>query len=123
MQILLKIGTFLCVFSLSAQAEWKPEYASAPQHVREWYKNAELTPAARRRFAFKHCCDHADVVRTKFQVSKSTAGDEWYWLDGESWRRVPDDIIHWNEKAPDGQPTLFVYSGKETCFYPGEEGI
>lgn len=36
---------------------------------------------------------------------------------------VPPDIIHWGESAPGGQPTLFVYSGMETCFFPGDSGI
>ena len=56
-------------------------------------------------------------------VNKTNAGDEWFWLDAGTWRRIPDDIIHWNKHAPGGRPTLFVYSGKETCFYPGEGGV
>ncbi len=104
----------------AADARWKPEYANAPQAVQDWYKNAELTSQARLRFPFKNCCEHADVVKTQFRVNKATTGDEWYWLDGEVWRRVPDDIIHWGKTAPSKQPTLFVYAGKETCFWPGE---
>jgi hypothetical protein len=119
----LKTCVLLCLLTCPAAAEWKPEYASAPQAVRDWYKNAELTVEARKRFPFKNCCEHADVVRTKFQVNKTSAGDEWFWLDAGNWRRVPDDIIHWNKQAPGGRPTLFVYSGKETCFFPGEGGI
>jgi hypothetical protein len=48
-------------------------------------------------------------------------GDTWLWLDPDRniWREVPDDIIHWGESAPDGRPTLFIYQGQETCFYPG----
>ena len=106
-----------------ANAEWKPEYASSPPEVREWYRNAELTKAAQGRFPFKKCRDHADVVKTKFTVNKTTNGDEWYWLNGERWWRIPDDIIHWGRSAPGGKPTLFVYSGKETCFFPGDSGI
>lgn len=106
-----------------ADARWKPEYASQPQEVRDWYSRAELTPKAQMCFPFKSCCEHADVVKTQFRVNKSTSGDEWYWLDGEKWRRVPEDIIHWGQTAPSKQPTLFVYDGKETCFWPGEEGI
>ena len=108
--------------TLAGRAEWKPEYASQPQDVRDWYKNAELTTAAQVRFPFKKCCDHADVVRTRFSVSRIDGHDEWSWLDGATWRRVPDDVIHWGVSAPGGQPTLFVYSGKETCFFPGESG-
>src|SRR5262245_19664640 len=104
-------------------ATWKPEYANLQFEVQQWYRNAELTKAAQPRFPFKKCCDHSDVVKTKFNVNKTSAGDEWYWLDGEEWRRIPDDIIHWNESAPTRLPTLFIYNGKETCFFPGEGGL
>ncbi len=102
---------------------WKPEYASQPIEVQQWYQNAELTTAAQHRFPFKKCCDHADVVTTRFSVNRTNAGDEWYWLDGARWRRIPDDIIHWDQHAPNGQPTLFVFDGKATCFFPGDGGI
>ena len=121
---------FLCFVVLAAgllisqaEARWKSEYANAPQAVRDWYQTAQLTPKAQMRFAFKNCCEHADVVKTQFRVNRLDAGDEWYWLDGQDWRRIPDDIIHWGETAPSKQPTLFVYQGKETCFWPGESGI
>lgn len=110
----------LCL--VPAAAEWKPEYASTSIETQQWYRNAELTKAAQQRFPFKKCCDHADVVRTSFRVDKSSGADEWLYLDGDQWKRVPPDIIHWGESAPDGRPTLFVYAGKETCFFPGESG-
>ena len=113
----------LLALSVQAQATWKPEYASNAPEIRAWYQNAELTDAAKFRFPFKKCCDHSDVVKTRFTVNKTTSGDEWFWLDGEEWRRIPPDIIHWGETAPSGEPTLFVYSGKETCFFPGDSGI
>src|ERR1700761_2448026 len=77
----------LVVLALVAQvqARWKPEYANQPPEVQAWYRNAELTEAAQARFPFKKCCDHADVVKTKFNVNRTTAGDEWYWLDGQTW--------------------------------------
>lgn len=103
--------------------KWKPEYASLPQEIQDWYKRAELTPAAQERLHIKSCCEHADVVKTKFRVNKTDGADEWEWLDGEKWKRVPPDIIHWGETAPGGEPTLFVWNGKETCFYPGQGGI
>lgn len=104
-----------------AHATWKAEYASRSPEELDWYRNAELTPEARIRFPFSKCCDHSDVVKTRFTINKTDHGDEWYWLDGETWKRVPPDIIHWGESAPGGEPTLFVYSGKETCFFPGGE--
>jgi len=113
------------ILGAQANATWKVEYAANPPEVQvqAWYQNAELTQAARARFPFKKCCDHADVVKTKFTVNKTTNGDEWFWLDGEQWRRIPADIIHWGVSAPGGQPTLFVYSGRETCFFSGDSGI
>lgn len=105
------------------EARWKAEYASQPPEVQQWYRDAELTRAAQVRFPFKKCCDHADVVKTRFNVNRTNAGDEWYWLDGNNWRRIPDDIIHWDQHAPGGKPTLFVFDGNETCFFPGDGGI
>ncbi|HEX4557266.1 MAG TPA: hypothetical protein VH249_24975 [Xanthobacteraceae bacterium] len=122
MKLLLSLILILASATPS-QARWKPEYENQPAEVQEWYRNAEVTEAARQRFPFKKCCDNADVVQTKFNVNRTNAGDEWYWLDGETWRRIPDDIIHWDKRAPNGKPTLFVYSGKETCFFPGDGGI
>src|SRR6185312_9325283 len=66
------------VLAVQVQARWKPEYASQPPEVQQWYRNAELTAAAQARFRFKKCCDHADVVKTKFNVNRTTSGDEWY---------------------------------------------
>jgi len=117
---------FTALFALGVppQATWKPEYASNPPEVQEWYRNAELTSSARVRFPFKKCCDHADVVKTKFAVNKVDGRDEWFYEDSPGhMKRIPDDIIHWGKTAPNGQPTLFVYSGNETCFFPGDGGI
>lgn len=113
----------LTLLAQTASAEWKPEYAQASPEIREWYRTAELTDAAQRRMPFKKCCDHADVVKTQFKVSTVNGEDEWYWFDKDQWRRVPPDIIHWGQSAPGGKPTLFVYSGQETCFWPGEGGL
>lgn len=115
----------IVMVSVGADAHWRPEYASQPPEVQAWYQNAELTKEAQQRFHFQKCCAHSDVVQTQFRVNKATAGDEWFWLDPDTnaWRRVPADIIHWGESAPGGQPTLFVYSGMETCFFPGDSGI
>jgi hypothetical protein len=117
---------FLCFVALSAgllisqaEARWKSEYANVPQAVRDWYQTAHLTPKAQMRFAFKNCCEHADVVKTQFRVNRLDAGDEWYWLDGQDWRRIPDDIIHWGETAPSKQPTLFVYQRQGDVFLAG----
>lgn len=117
------VAALLLALLAQASAEWKPEYAQASPEVQDWYRNAELTEAAQLRFPFKKCCDHADVVRTQFRVDRASGGDEWFYLDGATWRRIPPDIIHWGKSAPGGQPTLFVYHDKETCFFPGDSGI
>jgi hypothetical protein len=46
-------GVLLSVLDNPAEARWKPEYASMPQEVRDWYQKAELTPKAQLRFAFE----------------------------------------------------------------------
>jgi hypothetical protein len=106
-----------------ARATWKPEYANAAPEVQQWYRDAELTDAAQRRFGFKSCCAHSDVVKTSFRVDKATDGDAWYWLKDGQWAQIPSDIIHWGESAPDGQPTLFAIGNLPTCFYPGQGGL
>src|SRR3954454_21381955 len=90
--------TALFALGVQAQATWKPEYASNPPEVQEWYRNAELTSSARVRFPFKKCCDHADVVKTKFAVNKVDGRDEWFYEDSPGhMKRIPDDIIHWGK--------------------------
>lgn len=114
----------LCLCVSAAPATWKPEYAQASPLVQDWYRNAELTAEAQKRFPFKKCCDHADVVRTRFEVNKTSGGDEWFYEDSPGhMKRIPPDIIHWGQSAPGGAPTLFVYAGQETCFFPGDSGI
>jgi hypothetical protein len=106
-----------------AFARWKAEYAQADPAVRNWYETRDLTPAAQKRFAFKSCCAHSDVVKTKFKVG-GAGNDEWWWLDADGkWRRVPDDVIHWNEHAPGGDPVMFAIGSEPTCFYPPDAGI
>ena len=63
------------------------------------------------------------MFRTKFKVG-GDGGDEWWYLKDKTWTRIPNDIVHWGEHAPDGRPTLFIYqsTGQELCFYPGEDG-
>jgi hypothetical protein len=97
------------------------QWEHSPYH--QWYKAQELTPAAKQRFKIDKCCDNAEVVRTDFRVDRSGKQDQWWWLDGNEWRQIPDYIIHWGEHAPDKRPTLFIWNGKTTCFFPPEEGI
>lgn len=118
----LSVFAVLLVTSTRCHATWKPEYASQPQEVRDWYESRELTAAARDRFHFKSCCAHSDVVKTKFKVG-GAGNDQWRWLDGDTWHRIPDDIIHWNEHAPGGEPVMFAVGANPVCFFPPDGGI
>jgi len=114
----------LLLFSVPAFARDAGQWEHENPAVRAWYENAELTVPAQKRFGFKSCCAHSDVVRTQFRVSHDDGADQWWWLDRGAWKQVPADIIHWGEAAPDNQPTLFLLGGEgePTCFYPGESG-
>jgi hypothetical protein len=114
-----------------AKATWKPQYAQAPQAVQDWYQHAELTPAAAKRLGFVGCCDDADVVNAKFRFTKEDGNPAWYFQRAGVWLRIPDDIIHWDQSAPDNKPTLFALAhdtlgqpaGTLTCFYPPSGGF
>ena len=121
------LGLFLYVMAAlvsPANATWKQEYANAPQAVQDWYKNAELTPAAKTRFNFQKCCAQSETVKTKFKIDKSTGADEWFWLDpsDNSWKQVPPDIIHWDQSGPNGEAVLFAIGRTPTCFFPPQGG-
>lgn len=119
------------IVALPAHATWKPEYASAPQAVQDWYRSATLTKPAQKRLGFIGCCDSSEVVKTKFKVDRTTGQDVWLYLKDGKYEPIPSDIIHWGESAPDGKPTLFVLNhdvlgqpaGTPTCFYPPPGGI
>lgn len=113
----------LCVYAAAAMARDNGQYANADPAIREWYRTRQLTPAAQERFPFKSCCDGADVVKTQFRVDKTTGRDAWEWLDGQTWRRIPDDIIHYDEHAPGGEAVLFAVGGQPVCFFTPESGI
>ena len=113
----------LCVFGVKALARDNGQYANVDPAVREWYRTRQLTPQAQERFPFKSCCDAADVVRTQFRVDNKNGKDVWEWLDGQTWQRIPDDIIHYDESAPGGEAVLFAVGGKPVCFFIPNGGI
>ncbi|MFL6796829.1 MAG: hypothetical protein ACJ8F3_05400 [Xanthobacteraceae bacterium] len=90
-------------------------------------QNAETMPGSmpRKVKGWAKCCNHAEVFRTLSRVSATDNGDDGYYqLPNGSWKLIPRDIIHpLNEHAPDGQPTLFILLGIETCFFLGEGAI
>lgn len=106
-----------------AFARWKPEYAAADPAVRSWYETRELTPAAQKRFGFRSCCAHADVVHTQFKVA-GDGHDQWLWqTEDGTFKPVPGDIIHWNEFSPGQEPVMFAVGGQPVCFFPPGGGI
>jgi hypothetical protein len=117
------IATVACAL-LATQAEARDpdgRYAQSPH--RDWYQTRRLTPEAYKRFGFPSCCSHSDVVRTKFRPTPE-GGDGWEYVDASGkWARVPDDIIHWGEGTPTGEPVLFAVAGRPVCFFPGDGGI
>ena len=48
---------------------------------------------------FKSCCDNGDVFKTRFRVGTQNE-DQWEYLDGETWKVIPADIIS-NEPSLD----------------------
>lgn len=126
MRLPAKVLLFL-LMAIFVMSGAKADPAIHGSHGHDWYAEAELTEAARTRLgvSWKKCCNQSEVVRTKFRVDRTTYDDVWEWFDPmlNKWRVVPADIIHWGVHAPDKRPTLFIYGGIETCFYPPEEGI
>jgi hypothetical protein len=106
---------------------WTQELiAQADPSVRDWYEKQEINPAAQKRLnvTFKSCCKNGDVFLTQFRIGPGEDGDdEWWYLQKGVWKRIPDDVIHWGEYAPDGRATLFLYTsgGQELCFYPSRD--
>jgi hypothetical protein len=107
----------------ASQAKWKPQYASAPQEVQDWYKSRKLTDAAAKRFAFKSCCDGSDKVETQFRVDRATGDDKWYYQKDGQWTEVPPDVIWWDEHSATGETVMFALDGKPTCFFPPRGGL
>jgi hypothetical protein len=114
--------------TLSATAALTALALTVPAWSDSWFERQTLTSATMKRLnvGWNSCCLGSEVVKTKFRVDKTSNGDEWYYLkEDNTWKRVPDDTIHWGQHGPGGQATLFVYfmTGEETCFYPPQEGI
>ena len=121
LKLILIALPFVLLWVCASHAEWKPQYAQASPAVQDWYRNAELTEAAQKRFGFKSCCAHSDVVKTRFRLIGRDDG--WEYLDAKGrWVQVPQDIIH-TDPAPEGEPIMFEVGGRPTCFFPPQGGI
>ena len=108
-----------------ASGEWKPEYAQASPERQQWFQSQRINPDAQKRLGvtFKSCCDNGDVFKTRFRVSNN-GSDQWEYLDGETWKVIPADIIH-EEPSLDNTPVLFRHrlNGMELCFFKPQGGI
>ena len=64
-----------------ASSEWRPEYAQASPERQQWFQSQQINPDAQKRLgvAFKSCCDHGDVFKTRFRVGND-GGDRWEYL-------------------------------------------
>ncbi len=121
------LGIFLVCSALSAALVATRvhghELPGIPQENQQWYQNAETNPEARATFPtpWAKCCNHAELIPVK-NIIFPTDKHGWQWNDEGVVKNIPDIIIHWSEAAPDNQPTLFVYIGIMTCFYPPQGG-
>lgn len=123
MNLIVRIALWvlLCCFPLGAAAHELQDVSEAYQ---TWANNAETTDEAYARLGWRKCCNHAEVFRTKFVPFKENGADGYLYLtEAGTWKRIPADVIHWDKSAPDGRPTLFIYKGKETCFFVAQGGI
>jgi len=125
--LLCWLGVFLCCGLLAAALAY-PAYAhdlpGIPAENQAWYQNAETNPGSTPRtvHGWQKCCNHAEVVDAKY-IIRPDGKDGWRWNDNGVLKDIPLDIIHWYDSAPDNKPTLFVYNGVMTCFYPPSGGV
>jgi len=114
---------------IKAWPRWDERFAQIEQSTRDWYKAQELNPTTWERMgspSWHGCCEKGDVYRTGFRVVEDGTKygrDAYFYFKDGAWKEIPDDVIHWDQHAPDGRPTLFLLwgNGKELCFYPGRE--
>lgn len=125
---LLAIGFALLASSAIAQEEPVTDpYAHVPKHIRDWYRNAQLTPEAEKRFNYKSCCDIGDALdaKFKFMVDQKTGKEAWFYQQSGTaeWHIIPDFIIQHGKPHPEGKGVLFAVWGNLVCFFPPEGGI
>lgn len=121
---------------VAAGAQAHDEHDYGPEY-NEWAKKQLVTPeAGRTRFGCAKyepnnnscfCCNKSEIVKTKFRLVEvegeryPVEGWEWLVPGTNIWRRVPRDIIHWDEPTPTKEGVLFLLNGTERCFFPPQE--
>lgn len=123
------IVAVLAIATLSAaEARWKPEYASEPQAVRDWYARRTTTQEWRLRTNngwYRYCCDHADAPDGV--KAQRTPDGHWQFRlsDTEAWQTLPDDVVEEDIATPYGKPVVFIdaqWHLGPVCFFPGGAG-
>lgn len=123
MNFVIRVALWACLLSFPVEMA-AHELLGVPQENQSWYQNAETNPEARSTFphAWVKCCNHAEVIEAKYIV-RPDGKDGWRWNDNGVLKDIPSIITHWGESAPDNKPTLFVYQGVMTCFYPPQGSV
>ena len=53
-------------------------------------------------------------------MDRTTAEDQWFYLDGNAWRQVFADAIQMGKPMLTGEAVMFAYNGLITCFFPAD---
>lgn len=103
---------------------YRQEFAQLDPEVRKWYQTRTMTEETRKRLGvtYSSCCDHGDVVHTEIRRADIFGKMHWFWLDGEAWKEIPQDIIQFGQFPPGNEPVLFVYNKEPVCFFPPDVG-
>jgi hypothetical protein len=119
-------GVLLLAVAVSwpASARWREEFANVDPVIRAWYESRNMTEATMKRLGWhwRSCCDHGDVVHTQFDHRDVFGKGEWYYMAEGDWKLIPEDTVQYGQSPPKNEPVLFVYYGKEVCFFPPDAG-
>lgn len=121
MLTLMRAMVVLALLTFPALSEW--DGVKGPNSA--WYEAQQINPEAQMRLgvSWKSCCAHSDVVTTRFRVDRTSAEDVWFYLDDNTWRKVPSDTVQTGKPTPSGEAVMFAYQGVITCFFPSDGGI
>lgn len=125
---------FSIVSALSHEAHQHPSlvgWAEEQMVTPEYGRNRGICPEQDPNNVQCKCCNESEIPKAEYRVSTGAIDERgypkeewWYKREGsDQWRMVPEDVIHWGEHAPDGQPVLFLLGGKERCFFPGRTDL
>ena len=103
----------------------RSQWAQSSPERQRWFRSQIMNETVQKRLnvPWKSCCDNGDVFRTRFRVG-TVGEDVWEYLDGDTWKVIPPDIIKDNPSL-DTEPILFrsKRTGVEYCFFKPNGGI